>query len=56
MNDKHFHFWQKWLTSANVITIFVGLLVAIGDDQKQLQASYPMLMRDFRRLRGDKLA
>ena len=26
--DKSFHFWQKWLTYANVITVFVGLVVA----------------------------
>ncbi len=30
MTDKHFHFWQKWLTYANVITVIVGFLVAFA--------------------------
>lgn len=29
-NDNHFHFWQKWLTYAKVMTIGVGLLVAFA--------------------------
>ena len=28
--EKRFHFWQKWLTYANVITIGVGILVAFA--------------------------
>jgi len=28
MTDKHFNFWQKWLTWANVLTIAVGLMLA----------------------------
>lgn len=30
MNEKKFTFWQKWLTYANVMTVFVGLLVAFA--------------------------
>lgn len=30
MTDKQFHFWQKWLTYANAITILVGVLVAFA--------------------------
>lgn len=30
MTTKHFNFWQKWLTYANVMTIVVGLLVAFA--------------------------
>lgn len=30
MNSSRFHFWQKWLTWANVMTIGVGLLVAFA--------------------------
>ncbi|MEL7219753.1 MAG: hypothetical protein AAGJ93_00460 [Bacteroidota bacterium] len=30
MTNKNFHFWQKWLTYANVMTIVVGLLVAFA--------------------------
>jgi hypothetical protein len=30
MNNKRFHFWQKWLTYANVMTIGVGILVAFA--------------------------
>ncbi len=30
MTNKQFHFWQKWLTYANVMTLFVGVLLAYG--------------------------
>lgn len=30
MPPKQFHFWQKWLTYANVMTVGVGLLVAFA--------------------------
>ena len=30
MAPKKFHFWQKWLTWANVMTLGVGLLVAFA--------------------------
>ena len=30
MTDKKFHFWQKWLTYANIMTICVGLLCAFA--------------------------
>ena len=30
MPDNKFLFWQKWLTWANVLTLFVGLLVAFA--------------------------
>ncbi len=30
MNDQKFMFWQKWLTWANVLTLFVGILVAFA--------------------------
>lgn len=30
MTDEKFHFWQKWLTYANVMTIIVGLLAAFA--------------------------
>jgi len=30
MNAPNFHFWQKWLTWANVMTIGVGILVAFA--------------------------
>lgn len=30
MTDKRFNFWQKWLTYANVMTVFVGLIVAFA--------------------------
>ena len=30
MAPKKFHFWQKWLTYANVMTLIVGLLVAFA--------------------------
>lgn len=29
-SDKHFNFWQKWLSYANVLTVFVGLLAAFA--------------------------
>ncbi|MCB0644978.1 MAG: hypothetical protein KDC44_25205 [Phaeodactylibacter sp.] len=30
MNEQRFHFWQKWLTYANLLTMGVGLLVAFA--------------------------
>ena len=30
MKENRFHFWQKWLTYANVMTVGVGLLVAFA--------------------------
>lgn len=30
--QKHFLFWQKCLTYANILTVFVGLLVAFAGD------------------------
>ena len=30
MTDRKFHFWQKWLSYANVLTILVGVLVAFA--------------------------
>jgi hypothetical protein len=30
MSDKQFHFWQTWLTYANVMTILVGLMIAFS--------------------------
>ena len=30
MNEKKFLFYQKWLTWANILTLFVGLLVAFA--------------------------
>ena len=30
MKDSKFIFWQKWLTWANVLTIFVGIAVAFA--------------------------
>ncbi|MEO0895339.1 MAG: hypothetical protein AAFY71_02890 [Bacteroidota bacterium] len=28
--DSTFHFWQKWLTASNVMTVIVGLLVSFA--------------------------
>ena len=30
MNEKSFNFWQKWLTYANVMTVFVGFMCAFA--------------------------
>ena len=30
MSGTRFHFWQKWLTYANVLTVGVGLMVAFA--------------------------
>lgn len=30
MQEKHFKFWQKWLTWANALTVVIGLLVAFA--------------------------
>ncbi|NRB51931.1 MAG: hypothetical protein HRU41_29940 [Saprospiraceae bacterium] len=30
MKEERFIFWQKWLTWANVLTTFVGVLVAFA--------------------------
>ncbi|MEM8525137.1 MAG: hypothetical protein AAGG68_10855 [Bacteroidota bacterium] len=30
MTEQKFHFWQKWLTYANAMTVIVGLLVAFA--------------------------
>jgi len=32
MKNNKFLFWQKWLTYANVMTLFVGVLVAFAGD------------------------
>lgn len=30
MNDKHFRFWQKWLTYSNIFGLIMGLLIAFA--------------------------
>ena len=30
MSDTQFNFWQKWLTYANLLTVFVGIAVAFA--------------------------
>lgn len=30
MEESKFHFWQRWLTGANIITLLVGVVVAFA--------------------------
>ncbi len=43
--DRKFNFWQKWLTYANVIAIFVGIVSAFANESIILSA-YNDSMRD----------
>ena len=47
METKQFLFWQKWLTYANVITIGVGLLVALRGNSVFLEIHNGFTMETF---------